>query len=80
MADYVARHGELPQDEAAMEIEDKFGVGFVYENANGNLGISPEVLKKFRKLTEKTVVWDRGRREWRKREPGDGPGRQLSEY
>lgn len=79
MADYVAKYGELPQDEAAMEIETRFGPDFVYDNENGNLAISRDVLRKFRKRTEKTVVWDRGRREWRNRESGDGPGRQVSD-
>jgi hypothetical protein len=32
----------------------------VYENENGNLAINRQVLKEFRKLTEKTVVWERG--------------------
>jgi hypothetical protein len=79
MDEYVARHGELPQDEAAEEIEARFGAGFVYENENGNLAISKDVLKKFRERTENTVVWEPGYREWRKRERGDPPGRSTRE-
>jgi hypothetical protein len=47
---------ELFQEEAIEEIESKFGAEFVYENENGNLAINRQVLKEFRKLTEKTVV------------------------
>jgi len=61
------------------EIEAKFGPDVVYENENGNLAISQEVLDRFRELTEATVVWEPGRREWREREPGDGPGRRVSD-
>jgi hypothetical protein len=56
---------------------DRFGEEFVYENENGNYGIDKKVLKAFRDLTEKSVVWERGSRMWRKREKYDGPGRQV---
>ncbi|EPL7296504.1 DUF6953 family protein [Klebsiella pneumoniae] len=45
-------------------------------NANGNLSIDKKVLAKFRKLTNDTVIWDRGEKAWRKRQGYDAPGRQ----
>jgi hypothetical protein len=41
----------------------------------GYLAIGKAVLKAFRKLTEKSVVWDREDRSWRKRKPNDSPSR-----
>lgn len=46
----------LHQDEAAFEIQDRFGEEFVYINANGNLAIKKEVLKAFEVLTRGRVV------------------------
>jgi hypothetical protein len=77
MLDEVKRDGELPQEYAASEIQDRFGDDFVYENENGNLAISKGVLKEFRKFSERDVVWERGSRSWRPREAGDEPGRQA---
>lgn len=66
----------LGQDDAAASIERLFGPQFVYQNDRGNLAISKEVLKEFRALTPDDVVWDRSERAWRRRESGDGKGRQ----
>jgi hypothetical protein len=77
MADQLAGDQPLYQNEAADEIQDRFGDDFTYENDNGNLAISRSVLKAFRALTEETVVWDRSERAWRRRESHDGPGRQA---
>jgi hypothetical protein len=67
----------LYQEMAVYKIRSKFGSEFVYQNQNGNLAISPAVLKEFRRLTEGTVVWDRSGRMWRKRRPHDPEGRQV---
>jgi hypothetical protein len=75
MKSEMQRQGELIQEDAAQEILERFGKLFTYINDNGNLAISREVLKEFRALTEKTVVWDRGQRLWRPRESTDPPGR-----
>lgn len=61
------------------EIRDKFGQEFVYDNRNGNLAIGKAVLREFRLLTEKDVVWERGTRLWRKRETYDARGRRQAE-
>ena len=76
----VQRDGELYQDDAAAEIEAKFGKRFIYENENGNPAIGREVLKHFRQLTERTVVWERGERYWRKRESSDPKNKRQADY
>jgi hypothetical protein len=68
--------GYLYQEEAVYEIRNKFGEAFTYDNDNGNLAISRNVLSAFRRLTGEDVVWDRGERMWRHRESHDAPGRQ----
>ena len=73
MAAEIEAKGELYQDDAAEEIERRFGQEFVYENENGNLAISRDVLKEFRKLTETSVVWESREKFWRKREDHDDP-------
>ena len=65
MLNQINEKRELYQKKVVYLIEDKFGSQFVYENRNGNLAINPEVLKEFRKLTEKTVVWSRIEFCWR---------------
>jgi hypothetical protein len=72
----VERDGELYQETAVYEIERKFGREFVYENENGNPAIGKDILKAFRKISEGSLIWERGGRFWRKRNEHDGPGRQ----
>ena len=64
----------LYQENVVYEIATEFGEEFTYLNANGNLAIDKKVLREFRKLTEATVVWERGERMWRKRIESDPPG------
>lgn len=68
----------LSQEDAVFEIEKNFGAEFVYENDNGNSAINKNVLEAFRKITGDDVVWERGEKSWRFREPYDEPGRQQS--
>jgi hypothetical protein len=78
MVDVLATEKVLHQDVAAAEIEQRFGVPFVYFNDNGNLAIARDVLKEFRRSTEPDVVWDRSERAWRFREKYDPKtGRQA---
>lgn len=51
---------------AVWEIQELFGNNFVSENENGNLSITKNVLKEFRKLTEREVVWMRSEKAWRR--------------
>lgn len=79
MREQIDEHGVLYQDEAAAEITERFGEECTFQNDNGNLAISPEVLKQFRATTEKTVVWDAAERMWRRRESYDSAGRRANE-
>ena len=83
VAQYMLRRLEkdvyLYQQVIVSDIKREFGDGFVYENANGNLAIKPNVLKEFRKLTEHDTVWERGSRLWRKRETFDTPGKRQTD-
>lgn len=72
--------GYLYQHEIVEDIEEKFGEQFVYENDNGNLAISKKVLNEFKKLTQKSVVWERGEKCWRLREEFDDPDRRSTDY
>jgi hypothetical protein len=76
MASRLEAEGEKYQDEVAPEILSRFGDRYTYENGLGNLAIKKDVLAEFRKLTGDKVIWERGRRLWRFREPGDAPGRR----
>ena len=75
MAAQLETKRELYQEDVVSEIIKLSGRQFVYTNENGNDAIGKEVLKEFRKLTEGTVVWERGDKCWRKRNPYDAPGR-----
>lgn len=68
----------LYQETMVYKIRQMFGQEYVYLNQNGNLAISKAVLKEFRKLTEDTLVWERGERAWRPRRP-DETKRQARE-
>ncbi len=80
MLDKIIKKRELYQEEVVYQIEEKFGSKFVYDNEAGNLAISREVLKEFRKLTEKTVVWSRIELCWRIRSADDPKVGRLVEY
>lgn len=79
MREQIDEHGVLYQDQAAAEITARFGDECAYQNDNGNLAISREVLKQFRAATEGTVVWDGAERMWRRRENYDSQGRRANE-
>jgi len=79
MLEQITKKRELYQNEVVYLIEDKFGSQFVYENRNGNLAINREVLKEFRKLTEKTVIWSRIEFCWRIRNADDPKASRLVE-
>jgi hypothetical protein len=76
---------ELLQQHAAKAIKKKFGKDFVYLDEGGNLAIDRRVLYQFGKLTGDTVVWVTklgggfwSGVHWKKRGPGDAPGRTQS--
>lgn len=78
MVEELKRVKYLHQDTVVYEIQSKFGDEFTYINQNGNLAIDKQVLSEFRKLTETTVVWERGEHLWRLREEFDPPGKRQT--
>ena len=70
-------NGVLYQVDAVDLLERAGHKDCLYENDSGNQAISRSVLQHFRKLTEATVVWDRGDLCWRSRETWDSPGRMA---
>jgi hypothetical protein len=76
MVQELERVNFLDQETAVYHIASKFGEEFTYINENGNMAIRRDVLAAFRKLSGDAVVWERGERMWRKREPHDEPTRQ----
>jgi hypothetical protein len=79
MLQYLTKERYLYQEVIVYKIKNDFGDEFVYINQNGNLAIDRRVLTEFRKLTEGTVVWERGQRVWRKRESYDPPNRRQAD-
>ncbi len=80
MKEEIENEEILYQETAVYDIIDNFGEKFIYYNVNGNPAISKEVLKEFRKVTEKTVVWVRGERMWRKRNEEDDSKSRQSDW
>ena len=75
MLEQLKKSGELYQEDVADKIEEIFGGHFIYENSEGGRSIAKSVLREFRKLTDGTVVWERGERLWRPKIKGDPEGR-----
>lgn len=71
MLEELTATGYLAQYYAVTEIEARFGSAFVYLNDSGKPAISRKVLTAFRRITEESVVWDRGDKSWHLRGPGD---------
>jgi hypothetical protein len=67
---------QLYQADVVEEIGKWFGPEFTHLNENGNPAIDKRILRAFRKISGDTVVWDRWDFSWRKRQPGDAPGRK----
>ena len=76
MLSIVEQEGDLYQETAVYDIQEKFGEEFTYLNDGGNPAISRKVLSSFSTISLNSVVWERGERRWRKREEYDEPGRQ----
>jgi hypothetical protein len=73
MATEFNRHGKLYHNSTAHDIGQIFGEEFVYKNKSGGLAIDTRVLAGFRKLTERSAVWDAYLQIWRQRRPDDDP-------
>ena len=72
----VLRGDLVYQDDIASDIERVFGEEFVSSNPNGHWSIRHDILQEFRRMSEDSVVWLEHDAAWRKREPGDKPGRR----
>ncbi|RJO63104.1 MAG: hypothetical protein C4542_00615 [Dehalococcoidia bacterium] len=79
MLQELNRVNYLYQETVVWQIKEKFDDRYVYDNQNGNLAISKDVLREFRLLTGDNVVWERGSRLWRKRASYDMPGKRLAD-
>lgn len=75
MLSVVQEYGELSQNNAYYMINKQFGSGFTTITNSGSPSIKGSVLTAFKKISEDTVVWERGQKKWRKREFYDAPGR-----
>ena len=53
---------------------DKHFPKYIYENQKGNMVVDKTLLQKFKQLTP-DIVWYKFSLYWKKREPGDEPGR-----
>jgi hypothetical protein len=78
MLEQVNANPWLDQWRAVRSIGEEFGEEFTYENQNGNPAIDRRVLAAFKKLSEGTVIWDRGMFAWRLRTETDEPGRRQA--
>jgi hypothetical protein len=77
MLDKVETEKILYQSEAARHIQKAFGEKFTYLNDNSNIAISKDVLKVFRAVSMKTVVWNRREYLWRPRKLDDPLNRRA---
>ncbi|MBD1942399.1 hypothetical protein H6F50_08520 [Coleofasciculus sp. FACHB-712] len=71
MLKQVETKGVFYQQDAAWHIRRYFGECFIGLNKNSNPAISKKVLKEFRLISLKTVVWNRRELYWRLRQPSD---------
>lgn len=66
MIDQLMKDKVLYQAQIVNEISEKFQPDYTYVNNNGNLSISEEVRKEFRKMGKgKGVIWDNYEKCWR---------------
>jgi len=78
MLSVIQEHGELTQNNAFYEINKLFGSGFTTITNSGSPSIKGGVLTAFKKISNDTVIWERGDKRWRKREFYDAPGREQN--
>ncbi len=76
MLSAIQERGELSQNNAFYEINKQFGSGFITITNSGSPSIKGGVLTAFKKISETTIVWERGDKRWRKRAFYDTPGRE----
>ena len=72
----VLRGGLLYQQDIASDIARLFGEEFAPSDASGHRTIPREILREFRRVSGDSVIWLGHDAVWRKRQPGDRPGRK----
>lgn len=77
MQEVIEKEGCLYQDDVIDHLVRAKQESLLRENADGNLVVATPLLNAFRKLNEKTVVWVKPDRYWRKRVPEDEEGREA---
>jgi hypothetical protein len=79
MAQRLEERGRLYQRDAAREISVLFGEEWVFMSWHGHLSIDTRVKRHFKRLSP-FAVWDAETYSWRRRRPGDAPGRNQGEF
>ncbi len=77
MVSELNRQGCLYQDDVDDRLVKTKHEDLLRENAEGSLVVGTKLLKEFRKLTEKDVVWVRTDFYWRFRVAEDDAGREA---
>ncbi len=62
---------------AAMQVHAEYGESYLQRDRRGHWVLNREVVLQFRKLLPEDAVWCRSSQAWRKRKPGDPPGRRT---
>lgn len=79
MLDKIESENFVYQETVVYDISSRFGEEFTYLNDAGNLAIRRDVLKALRKISEDSVVWERGERMWRRRAYYDDVGKRQQD-
>ena len=75
MAQRLEERGRLYQRDAAREISVLFGEQWTFMSWHGHLSIDSRI-----KRLSPFAVWDGESYSWRRRRPGDAPGRNQGEF
>lgn len=77
MLDNLEKDGCLYQEDVVDFLVKNNLLGFLKENADGNLVLKLSINSGFKKKTEDNVVWVKPDRYWRYRVQEDEPGREA---
>ena len=79
MAQRLEERGRLYQRDVAREISALFGEQWTFMARHGHLSIDTRIKRHFKRLSP-FAVWDGESYSWRRRRPGDAPGRNQGEF
>jgi hypothetical protein len=77
MLEKLNEDGCIYQDDVVDHLLNSSKEALLKENSDGNIVLGTDILKGFRNLTEKNVVWVKPERYWRFRVPEDEEGRDA---